>query len=299
MTSRFFVVDVIAPASSASAGDIKKAAACLKKMGLKPRWRGSMKQSSLFAQKSSEAFENFKKALGAEDSLLIWSLRGGYGSVRLLKFLDSMKRRPSIKKIFIGHSDTTVLHDWIHSRLQRPTLHFPVLKDLPETALSSQKKFKKLLSGEKQIFFPPLEILNWRSFKRNKKIVSQITGGNMTLIQSSLGTPWSVSRKGILFLEDVNEQPYQVHRILWQMKHSGVFKNIRAVIFGRWKKYSKDIIQKALKPFASEADFPVLTGLPCGHGRVNDPLPLGVQAELNFEKGRGLLQVKSPFLGES
>ena len=297
MTGRFSVVDVIAPASALSSKDLKKSLACLKKMNLKPRWRGSMNHSSLFAQNSSEAFENFKKALESKDSFLIWSVRGGYGSFRLLKFLDTLKKRPSVKKIFIGHSDTTVLHDWIHTRWGLSTLHFPVLRDLPETALSSQNKFKSLLLGKTSISFPPLEILNRGKFK--KKIISKMTGGNMTLIQSSLGTPWSVSRKGILFLEDVNEKPYRVHRMLWQMKHSGVFKNVRAVIFGKWQKYSKDILQQTLKPFADSAGFPVLTGLACGHGRVSDPLPLGARAELNLEKSKGLLKVSSPFSGES
>jgi len=290
------IVDVVAPASAVSRMDLKKSLEFLKQMNLRPRLRGSTKGSSLFAQSEQEAFENFKKALWAKDSFLIWSLRGGYGSTRLLKPLSALKKKPPVKKVFIGHSDATVLHDWIHQKLHWPTLHFPVLREMLFTSLSSQKKLKKLMSGLSQVTFSGLKVLN-RPTKKSKKIISQVTGGNITLIQSTIGTPWNFSRTGILFLEDVNEQPYRIHRALWQMKQSGVFKKVRAVIFGKWQKeYGKDILKQVLKPFAGEVSFPVIAGLPCGHGHINDPLPFGTRAELNFVRGKTLLQVKSPFV---
>ncbi|MDE0151347.1 MAG: LD-carboxypeptidase [Bdellovibrionales bacterium] len=288
------IVDIVAPASSVSVEDVKRSLKFLKKMNLKPRLKGPIKGSSLFAQSDSVAFENFKRALWAKDSFLIWSLRGGYGSTRLLKFLSALKKAPEVKKVFIGHSDVTVLHDWIHQRLQWPTLHFPVLREMLLTSVSSQKKFNQLISGSSQVSFSNLKVLNKQ---KNKKIISQITGGNITLIQNTIGTPWNVSRKGIFFLEDVNEEPYRVHRALWQMKNSGVFKKVRAVIFGRWQKeYNNKMVQQVLKPFAREVSFPVLLDLPCGHGKVNDPLPFGTRAELNFGKGKAFLKVNSPFI---
>lgn len=286
------IVDVVAPASAVSPKELKKALGFLRKMNFKPRFRGLIKNSSLFAQSDSAAFENLKKALYAKDSYLVWSLRGGYGSARLLASLDSLNKCPLVKKIFIGHSDMTVLHDWIYKNFHWPTLHFPVLMEMLFTSLSSQNKFKKLLSGLPKVTFSNLKILN--KHKKDKKIISQITGGNMTLIQSAIGTPWDIDRKGILFLEDVNEKPYQIHQALWQMKYSGVFRNIRAVVFGKWQKeYSTDILQHVLQPFAKKVSFPVFAGMPCGHGRVNDPLPLGAKAELSLKKR--VLQVDSPF----
>ena len=286
------IVDIVAPASVVSSMDLKKSLEFLKKLNLKPRFRGSIRKSSLFAQSEQEAFKNFKKALESKDSCLIWSLRGGYGSLRMLEYLDSLKKKSLVKKVFVGHSDATILHDWIHQTLHWPTLHFPVLREILFTSVSSRNKFKKLLWGGSQITFSNLKLLNKQ---KNGKIISQITGGNMTLIQSTLGTPWSVSRKGILFLEDVNEKPYRIHRILWQMKHSGVFQKINAVVFGKWQKDSKEIIHQVLKPFFKEFCFPVFVALPCGHGRINDPLPLGTTAKLTWKNGSAELTVKSPF----
>ena len=299
----FSLVDIVLPASKVSAKDLKKSLGFLKKMNLKPRLREVGKNSGknsgknfeekfLFAQSEREAFKNFRRALESEDSHLIWVLRGGYGSTRLLKYLDSVNK-PSVKKILIGHSDATVLHDWIHKNFQWPSLHFPVLREMPHTALSSQNKFKKLLYGGASAVFSHLQLLN----KQKKgKIISPITGGNMTLLQSTLGTPWTFSRKGLLFLEDVNEKPYRIHRALWQMKHSGVFNNVRGLIFGKWQKDSAEIIQQVLQPFSASVCFPVFSALPCGHGRVNDPLPLGTRAELSWKNGKAELKVQSPFL---
>ena len=294
-----FSVDVILPASKISAKDLKKSLEFLKKMNLKPRLRGAVKnfgkksvENFLFAQNEREAFKNFRKALDARDSCLIWVLRGGYGSTRLLKYMDAVKKT-SVKKILIGHSDATVLHDWIYKNFKWPSLHFPVLREMPDTALSSQNKFKKLLSGEASDVFFNLKLLNKQ---KKRKLISQVTGGNMTLLQSTLGTSWDFSRKGFLFLEDVNEKPYRIHRILWQMKHSGFFQKVQAVIFGKWQKDSSEIIQQVLRPFAESVCFPVFVDLPCGHGKINDPLPLGTRAELSWEKSKAELKVRSPFL---
>lgn len=298
------IVDITLPASKVSAKDLKKSLEFLKKMNFKPRLRGSLTErraksvkksgeNFLFAQNEREAFKNFRQALESKDSCLIWVLRGGYGSTRLLNSMDSVKK-PSLKKILIGHSDVSVLHGWIYKNFRWPSLHFPVLREMSDTALSSQNKFKKLLSGRTPIIFPHLKLLNKQSFK--SKIISQVTGGNMTLLQSTLGTPWNFSRTGLLFLEDVNEKPYRIHRILWQMKHSGFFKKARGLIFGKWQKDSSEILQQVLRPFAESVRFPVFADLPCGHGRVNDPLPLGTRAELSWRKGKAELQVQSPFL---
>ena len=103
----------------------------------------------------------------------------------------------------------------------------------------------------------------------------------MTLIQSSINTPAFVSRSNqILFLEDVNLKPYEVHRALWQMSEAKVFHQVRAVVFGNWTQHKNTIIKEVLKPWAQSQKFPVFTGLSCGHGKINDPLPLRVTAQI-------------------
>ena len=289
------IVDIVATASSVRKGEVKEGISYLLSLGFQPRLCGSFQSppSYVFAQDEKDCFKNFKKALFAKDSKIIWSLRGGYGSQRLLSPLDQMQQRPNSPKVFIGFSDTTVLHDWIHHRLKWPTLHFPVLSRVK--TLADKKKLKSLMIGvKKHLEFCHLKLLNPKNSFKKKEMISQITGGNLTMIQSSIGTPWSFSRKNkILFLEDVNEEPYRIHRALWQMQNSGVFQGVQALIFGKWPPgLSKRMVSQALRPFAEKCSFPVLMDIPCGHHAKSEPLPLGTKAKLIVKEG--YLKVWSP-----
>lgn len=293
------IVDIVATASPASKKEIQHGEAFLKHLGCQPRLCGVFRSSSLFAQNESSCFKNLKKALLSADSQAVWSLRGGYGSQRLLPYLDQIKAAPKRRKVFIGLSDATVLHDWIHHHWRQPTLHFSVLSKMQQTSANSKKMFQQLFLGAaKYQKFSRLKLIHSpRSLEKKKKIISSVTGGNLTMIQSSIGTPWNFSRKNkILFLEDVNEKPYQIHRALWQMRQSGVFQGVRALIFGKWEKaIDKEVKTQVLAPFARQCAFPVFLDLPCGHHAENLPLPLGAKAELAVEKDRGFLKVSSPF----
>ena len=270
------IVDVVAPGSSASPQEIRDSFSILKKMNFQPRFFGSRKHSLFFAQDEDEAYKNFKKALWSKDSSLIWAVRGGYGSQRMIQRLSKLKRQPSYKKLFIGYSDVTVIHDWIYKNFSWPTLHFSNLASLPFLSPSSLKKFQTVLN-QKPIEFSSLRRIN----KKSNVVEGVLTGGNLTMIQTCIGTPAFVSRANqILFLEDVNVKPYQVHRALWQMREGGVFKKTRAVVFGRWVEHSSTIQKEVLIPWAKNQPFPVFVNLPCGHGRINHPLPLGVRAQI-------------------
>ena len=290
------IVDITATASSVHKGELREGISYLSSLGFQPRLCGSFQSppSYVFAQDERDCFKNFKKALFTKDSKIIWSLRGGYGSQRLLSYLDQIKKRPSIPKVFIGFSDTTVLHDWIHHNLRWPTLHFPVLSRVK--TLADKKKLKSLITGvKKHLEFCYLKWLNPKDSFKKKEMISQITGGNLTMIQSSIGTPWSFSRKDkILFLEDVNEEPYRIHRALWQMQNSGVFQGVQALIFGKWQSgLGQRMVRQALGPFSEKCSFPVLMGMPCGHHAKSEPLPLGTKAKLIVKEG--YLKVESPF----
>ena len=290
------VIDIVAPGSSVPKPLAIQVFKMMKSLGWAPRFYGSLKSSSpFFAQEEREAVLNFKKAILAKDSSMIWCLRGGYGCMRLLAHLKNLKNN-SFPKLFIGHSDATVLHDWVHHNLSWPSLHFPVLTAWPELSGSSKKKLQSLIEGKtkKCIQFAHLKVLNPQKKWSRTPLTGKITGGNLTVIQSLIGTRWSVSRKNqILFLEDVHEKPYRIHRALWQLGESGVLQNVKALVFGRWLEKSQFIENRVLRVFAEKCSFPVLTGLPCGHGRVSHPLPLGGAAKLLFQKDQAVLEVTS------
>ncbi|MCB0357771.1 MAG: LD-carboxypeptidase, partial [Bdellovibrionales bacterium] len=124
------IVDIVAPASSSTGKDFQNALRFVHKMGLVPRApKNIFGKDLLCANTDHWRYQHLKKALYARDSKVIWSLRGGYGSLRLLPALAKLKA-PLQQKLFIGYSDTTGIHHFLNSIWNWPTLHATMLEEL-------------------------------------------------------------------------------------------------------------------------------------------------------------------------
>ena len=124
-----------------------------------------------------------------------------------------------------------------------------------------------------------------------KTLEGTILGGNLRIIQSSLGTSWEIKPKGkIVFIEDVSERGYSVDRMLEQLHQAKILdKDIKALLVGDFteglEKNGQNLISSALKRFADRVDYPVVSGLPCGHAKnSNAPLPFNTHAKLILGK---------------
>ena len=244
--------------------------------------QGFLKESLSEEEFLKKKFSHLKRAFTSRDSDAIWCVRGGYGSQKLMPFLMKMKC-PSRKKIFIGYSDVTVIHTYLNRVWKWPSFHFPVLADLKGISTSSLQRFKNGILDIKKggQSFLGLEVLNKNKFKGS--ICASITGGNLTLLQTSIGTPWECSFRGkILFLEDVGEPAYRIDRALWQMLSAGVFKGVKACVLGEFSGSDKTRLKEVFKSFASRVSFPVVTGIPSGHGKAKELVPFLTPASLNF-----------------
>ena len=182
-------------------------------------------------------------------------------------------------------------------------LQVNVSGDPPPSAPMSQR-YKTSSVNNNILQFTKLKILNSmniRSTSKNVVIRSYLTGGNMTIIQSSIGTPWAGYFKNkILFLEDKGEAAYRVDRALWQMQSAGVFKGIKALALGDFiteTAMESRRIRETFKSFSENVNFPVITGVPCGHGRHKSPLPFMTPCTLHLypKKKQAGLYVHSPF----
>ena len=180
-----------------------------------------------------------------------------------MPFLTKMKK-PVNPKPFIGYSDATVLQMFLNLKWKWPVLHFPVLIHLKDCSSSTLKTFSKVNYGSSRNdrVFSGLKLLN-KKYKGNKSINSYMIGGNLTLIQSSIGTSWAGSFKNkILFLEDIGEAPYRLDRALWQMLNSGAFKGVKALVLGDFiysgSNNSKYEIKEVFQSFADCVSFPVV-----------------------------------------
>ena len=279
------VIDLIAPAGPVSKIQVQKAQQFVEKLGFKARVLLAQKPFFLFSDTDRQRFLFLKKALLSSSSQALWCLRGGYGCQRLMPFLMKMPK-PKTFKWFIGYSDTTILHNFFNLKWKWKSLHFPVLVDAPPLSSQAVGNLKKILTGSlKQMVFKNLKLLNKAHLKNKLEKESILTGGNLTLIQTSIGTPWQFSFKNkIVFLEDVGESAYRLDRALWQIKSAGIFKGVKALVLGDFldsSKKSSQAIKKVLANFAGAVDFPVLAGVPCGHGSKKEALVFGSPARIS------------------
>lgn len=221
---------------------------------------------------------------------------GGWGTPRLLPLLDFdlIRKNP---KVFVGYSDITALLNAIHQETGLVTFHGPVaasnlhpytIEHLKKAVMSTEA-IGTLANPEKE----DDELVNrtWRQRTiRSGRATGRLVGGNLTLVSSLMGTPWQVQTDGaILLLEDIQEAPYRIDRMLTQLALGGLFERVAGVIWGYCTDCESDgpsfSIEEILDDRFGKLGVPVLTGLAFGHIRKILTLPIGLDATLDTEKG--------------
>lgn len=291
------IIDVVAPGFRSSSKELQDGLKFLKEWGFRPRFsKNIFGPSKLFANSDEQRLSQLKAALTAKDSKAVWCLRGGYGSIRLLEDLRKIKK-PSRAKFFLGYSDITSVHEFLLSDWKWVTYHSPVLDRLGKYNLPEKevRELRAVLMGDQvDVEFNNLKVLY--APKKSFSMKGEVHGGNMTVLQSSMGTPFQMkSHKGFVFFEDIGERPHRVDRMITQMSLSGAFDQTKAILLGDFlvsdKKEQRDIFQDVWMRFAIARKIPVLMHMPVGHGERQRILPLGTAARLEVAKGKGHLTV--------
>ena len=295
------VVDVIAPGYPSHAHEIEGAAAFLRKWKLQPRIpKDLIKPHFLHAHEDEQRFEFLKMAIEASDSRVIWCLRGGYGSNRLLPYLEKL-RKPKKDKLLIGISDITSLHTFFIQEWGWKTLHAPLLDRLGRGLIGAkyEKELRDLLFGKTDcIEFARLKPLNAHA-EKVKTLKSSIVGGNLTVLQSTIGTPWQINcDKKLLFLEDLGERGYRIDRMLEQFRQAGIFNRCHGLVLGDFIGGEEPTTQKnnfdlVFKRWANDLSIPVFKGLKAGHAKVQRPVPFNTPCVLRVINRAGSLKIES------
>ncbi|MDR0271918.1 MAG: LD-carboxypeptidase [Clostridiales bacterium] len=230
-----------------------------------------------FAGTDARRLHDLHCAFGDKKIRAVFCARGGYGAGRLLPHLDyhMIKQNP---KIFAGYSDATALHIVLNQFCELITFHAPMpAADLCNADEATLETFKKNVFGQPPDF-PPGKII---SHGRARGI---LTGGNLTLIAASLGTPYEIETRGrILFLEETQEPPYRVDRLLLQLKHAGKLKHAAGFLLGDFSPETAETIKPAVSELLIPEGKPIIAGLPCGHTMPNITLPLGQSIQISTE----------------
>ena len=228
----------------------------------------------------------------------IVALRGGYGTVRLLPYLDydEIRKHP---KILLGYSDITSLHLAIHKLAGIVTYHGPVaLSTFNE--YSTRYVLKTLTQTEPvgEIEDAPEALpLTLPAQKQETVATGPLVGGNLTLITATLGTQYEIDTEGkIFFLEEVGEEPYSIDRMLTQLQQAGKLRQAKGIILDRCAKcqpaeykpafYNTLSVEEIIQDRLGDLGVPVLYGLSLGHVADKPVLPLGIMASVDFSRGK-------------
>jgi muramoyltetrapeptide carboxypeptidase len=269
--------------------------------GLVPKWGENVRKRLGYLGGSAEERLHDLHAMFADPAVRgVFAIRGGYGASQLLDRIDYdlIRRNP---KVFIGYSDITALHLAIHKKTGLVTFHGPVttsaFTNYTQTwyfrALFDARPLGKLTNPtETNLLRPSHHLRTVRPGKARGRLI----GGNLSLVAATMGTPYEIDTRGcILFLEDVEEQPYSIDRMLTQLRLAGKLRDAAGVIWGECadcgpRDYKPSFestlsIGEVIDRILGELRVPVLSGLTIGHTDDQLTLPEGVMAELDADAG--------------
>ena len=280
-------IAVVAPASPFIREEFDRGITEIQRLGFEPVF-----EESVFAQHGG--YLSGEGKVRAEAFLTAWrdpsiraliAVRGGYGSVHVLPFLEheDLRRTP---KAFIGYSDLTTVLTYLTGRCGIVSFHGPMLDRRLSRGIDAYDRdsfIGALTRAEPlgELPAPQLETFN------KGEATGPLMGGTLAQLIASLGTPYAFDPpKGhVLFLEDVSERPFRIDRMITQLRLAGVLGRASAIVLGDFvdcdepagSVVAKNVLARLLEDF----DGPVVHGLPSGHTRgALVTLPFGVRARV-------------------
>jgi muramoyltetrapeptide carboxypeptidase len=278
-------VSVLSPASFAKSERFDLGIERLRTLGFVPRLGANTQKRGplFFAGTAEERLADFHAAFADTDSAIVACVRGGYGSNYLLERLDLSLIQQHRKPLF-AYSDLTGIQLHFLDRLGLPVFHGPmVAADFALDDGVHLSSFQSALAGK------PYSVGAAEGLRTLKPgtATGTLYGGCLSILVSLLGTPWEPATEGkLLFVEDVGAKPYQIDRMLWQLRVAGKLQDIRGIVFGEMLDCSSpgapaDLLDDVILQAFSDTDIPIASGLRSGHvSRQNVTLTFGIQAEL-------------------
>jgi len=284
-------IGLISPASPENFEAIKKSILFLENQGfnvvegkhLYDKWGYLAGKDEDRASDLMEMFEN-------QVIDMILCIRGGYGSSRLLPYLDFevIKKHP---KIFAGFSDITVFLNLFSEKCNLTTFHSPMGSSNLEDSETFKSFMLTFMEGYK-----PYTIKNPPGYA-TKCIIpgvaeGNLVGGNLSLLGHSLGTPYEIDMKDkILFIEDVGEAPYRVDRILTQLLLAKKLQQCSGIILGQFTDcdlphYERSLtLQEVFEDRLNNLGMPIFSGFCSGHSYPKLTLPIGAKVKIDAQTG--------------
>jgi muramoyltetrapeptide carboxypeptidase len=281
-------ISIVAPASFAHPERVELGLETLRKLGYAPRVaeNGLARGPFFFAGTAEQRIADLHAVFADQASQMVMCLRGGYGSNYVLPGLDLelIRKHP---KPFFAYSDLTGVQLRLLDELGMPAFHGPMAAaDFYLQEGVHLPSFRAALSGELYSVgmgegLRPL---------RQGTARGMLYGGCLSILVSLLGTPWEPATEGkLLFLEDTGAKPYQIDRMLWQLRHAGKLDGVTGIVFGEMLGCASpgtapEFLEQVIARVFEDFDGPIAIGLRSGHvSRENVTLTFGVSAELRVD----------------
>lgn len=271
------MVQIVSPASAIHPSYVEGAKRTLSEWNLKVL-EGKYARSAYgrFAGTKEERIFDLQQALDDPEVKAIFMSRGGYGLVQIIDKInfEQFKKSP---KWLIGFSDISILHAAVN-RMGIASIHSIMAKHLAELPSTSDAVFhlREILFGRLPVYQLPSHPLN-----RQGKITAKLLGGNLSVLMGLRGTSFDLPfEDAVLFVEDTGEKPYQVDRMIQNLRIGGIFEKISGLIVGQFTDYESDpLMMQTIEEMFAEAvknySYPVCFNFPAGHIDYNLPLLLG------------------------
>ena len=291
------LIGIVAPASNIKAEMLAEGCRELERLGFRTVFHPDIATSyRYFSGTDDRRLAEFLDMIRNPEVRAIFCARGGYGSGRLAPYLEPELIRAN-PKIINGSSDiTSLLTLWDRSGVA--AFHGPMVATSLRlgAAAYDQKLLVDLLSGE-TVRFP----LAGTSVLRAGTGEGRLTGGCLSLVVATLGTAYEIdTTDALLVLEDVDTKPYQIDRMLTQLKQAGKLERVQGIVFGEMLNCAQHVhqgysLEEVVMDVLSETAFPVLFGFSTGHtARPNLMVPFGVRARLSLGQGGSAFELLEP-----
>lgn len=279
------LVAVVSPASTPKADQVEDGLQALRTLGYAPQsadhilTRGPL----YFAGTPEMRLRDLHHAFADDEVRAIFSSRGGYGSNYLLDALDLDLIAESAKPL-IGYSDLTAVQLWLLDQINLPAFHGPmVAADFSREDGVHLSSLQAALGGQTY----SVGAAEGMRTLHPGRARGTLYGGCLSILVALLGTPFEPQTEGkLLFLEDLNARPYQIDRMLWQLRQAGKFDGVKGIVFGEMVDCNSpgaapELLDEVILRVFDDFPGPIAIGLRSGHvSRSNVTLTFGVEAEL-------------------
>ncbi len=286
-------IGIVAPASPAKPERVELGLAALSLLGFTPKpGQNALQNGPLyFAGTPAQRLADLHAAFADPDTSVVMALRGGYGSNYLLDGfnLEIIADNP---KPFFAYSDLTGIQLHLLDEWGLPAFHGPMLAaDFYLQDGIHLDSFRAALKGEPYSVGAAEGLRVLKPGSARKAVKGTLYGGCLSILVSLLGTLWEPRTEGtLLFLEDTGVKPYQIDRMLWQLRAAGKLSGVCGIVFGEMLDCASpgaapDLLETAILSALSGFDGPIAIGLRSGHvSRQNVTLTFGVEAELTVSE---------------